>query len=203
MPPIPELEAIRKAQIMEATIVTISKSGYADVTMDDICQAAGMSKGGLAHYFKSKSELFQAAFEVFFQQIFERSRETMDGFSDPIEKVLSFDWLYDASDPDAIRGYPILFDCMSIAVHESGGAYRKVFHDWVENWIVLLKSALDEAVAERLLAPLDTASMARTISAIYNGIATRWFIDREGHPSDWAIKSYRQAIRGLLAPYRT
>jgi AcrR family transcriptional regulator len=146
MPPIPELEIIRRAQIMEATIATISENGYANVTMDDICRAAKMSKGGLAHYFKSKNDLFKAAFKEFFNRIFDRSRETMEQFSDPIKKLLSFDWLYDANDPDAMLGYPILFDCISIAAHESGSDYKKLFHEWVDNWIVLLKAALDEAI---------------------------------------------------------
>jgi AcrR family transcriptional regulator len=201
MPPIPELEIIRRAQIMEATIATISENGYANVTMDDICRAAKMSKGGLAHYFKSKNDLFKAAFKEFFNRIFDRSRETMEQFSDPIKKLLSFDWLYDANDPDAMLGYPILFDCISIAAHESGSDYKKLFHEWVDNWIVLLKAALDEAIELGILKQLDSESTARTISAIYNGMATRWYIDRDGHSSQWAIDSYTNAINGLLAPY--
>ncbi len=201
MPPIPELEMIRKTQIMEATIATLSTHGYANITMDDICKASGLSKGGLAHYFKSKPELFIASFEEFFKKIFERSRETMSRYTDPIDSVLSFDWLYDETDPDGIVGYPLLFDCMSIAVHNNGSEYKRLFHNWVENWIVLLKSALDEGVKQEILKPLDSESTARTISAIYNGIATRWFIDHEAHSSEWAIDSFNKAIKGLLNPY--
>ncbi|MBU3917911.1 TetR/AcrR family transcriptional regulator [bacterium] len=201
MPAIPELEIIRRTQIMEATIATISANGYANVTMDDICKAAKMSKGGLAHYFKSKNDLFKAAFKEFFDRIFDRSRVTMEQFSNPIDKLLSFDWLYDANDPDAMLGYPILFDCISIAAHESGSDYKILFHEWVDNWVVLLKSALDEAIVLGILKQLDSESIARTISAIYNGMATRWYIDRNGHSSQWAIDSYTKAINGLLAPY--
>ena len=50
MPPIPELEAIRKSQILRAAMETIAANGCANVTMADICSAAGLSKGGLAHY---------------------------------------------------------------------------------------------------------------------------------------------------------
>ncbi len=62
MPPIPELEEIRRKQIIDATLLTLSKLGYAKATMADIAKAANMSKGGLAHYFKSKHDLFKAAF---------------------------------------------------------------------------------------------------------------------------------------------
>jgi len=48
---------------------------------------------------------------------------------------------------------------------------------------------------------LDSDSMARTISAIYHGIAIRWYLDPESHSSEWAIESFQKAISGLLTPY--
>lgn len=199
MPSIPELEAIRRSQILEAALITISEHGYANVTMDNICKAAKMSKGGLAHYFKSKNEVFQTAFEEFFNRIFERSRETMQINEDPLDQLLSFSWLYDVDEPDSLMGYPLLFDCMSIAVHQP--EYGKIFHNWVENWIKLLKASLEAAIKRGQLLPLDSDSTARTISAIYHGIAIRWYLDRESHSSEWAIDSFQQAISGLLTPF--
>ncbi len=115
MPPLVELEAIRKAQIIDAALRTIAERGCANVTMDDICKTAGLSKGGLAHYYKSKNDLFKAVFLEFFQRIFVRGEETMGTFDDPLEQLLSFEWLYDAEDPDVKTGYPMLYDFMSIA----------------------------------------------------------------------------------------
>ncbi len=199
MSSIPELEAIRRSQILEAAMVAIAANGHANVTMDDICRASGLSKGGLAHYFRSKNELFKSAFKAFFDRIFEQSRSTMSEFDDPFEKVLSCSWLYDENYPDRETGYPLLFDCISIAVHQLD--YRKLYHKWVENWIELLKSALNEANDNGMLEKIDTEATARTISAIYNGIATRWYVDRESHSSQWAVSSFTNAIKRLLAPH--
>lgn len=182
-------------------MLTISANGYANVTMDHICKAANLSKGGLAHYFKSKNEVFKSAFQEFFNRIFERSRETMAKFDDPIDQVLSFDWLYNEDDPDAMLGYPLLYDCMSIAIHDS--EYSELFHDWVNNWIKLLKTALDNAIEDGQLIPLDSDLTARTISAIYHGIATRWYLDRNSHSTEWAIESFRKSILGILSPNYT
>ena len=90
--------------------MAISEFGSANVTMADICRAAGLSKGGLAHYYKSKRELFKAVFEEFFKRIFVRCRDKMAEFDDPLEKLLSLELLYDADDQDAVIGYPILFE---------------------------------------------------------------------------------------------
>ncbi|MBW1892436.1 MAG: TetR/AcrR family transcriptional regulator [Deltaproteobacteria bacterium] len=199
MPSIPELEAIRKAQILEAALFTIAENGCANVTMDDICKAAGLSKGGLAHYYHSKKDLFYAVFEEFFDQIFKRSRETMAQKDDPLEKLLSFDWLYDRTDPDAPLAYPILFDFLSITVHDD--QYKKLYHEWICNWVVLLSDALKQGISDGLFPDLDVEKTARTISSIYNGIATRWYLDHESHSTEWAIDAFKRSITGLLYTY--
>lgn len=198
MPPIPELEAIRKAQILDAALKTISASGYANVTMDAICRAAGLSKGGLAHYYRSKNELFIAVFREFFERIFRRSKQTMDLHKNPIDKLLSFDWLYDRSDPDVNLGYPVLFDCMSLAVRENG--YRALFHDWFENWVSLLRDAIEDGLAKGIFKDLDAEATARAVSSVYQGIATRWYLDYDSHSTKWAVESFKKAITGLLFP---
>lgn len=199
MPPILELEAIRKAQILEAALQTIAANGCANVTMADICRASGLSKGGLAHYYKSKRELFLAVFTEFFDRIFIRGKETMAQYEDPLEKLLSFAWLYNADDPDALLGYPVLFDFMSIAVHDD--AYRRIFHDWVGNWLVLLKEAIELGLAKGMFRNIDPDTAAKGISAIYQGLATRWFLAPELHSTEWALDTLKRSVTGLLASY--
>lgn len=199
MPPNADLESLRKAQIIDATLRTIAQRGYANVTMDDICKAAGLSKGGLAHYYKSKEDLFKAAFQAFFQRIFSRGEETMSTFDDPLEQVLSFEWLYDPQDPDVETGYPILYDFMSIAVHETG--YQEIFSDWINNWVRLLKSAIMLGQTQGRFPGVDPESAARAISAIYQGMATRWYLARGEHSTDWAVDSMRRSIKGLLSTF--
>ena len=201
MPPIPELEAIRKTQIIEAGMQAIARRGCANVTMDDICKAAGLSKGGLAHYYRSKNELFKAVFTAFFEHIFQRGRETMALYDDPLDKLLSFDWLYDVDNPDMGTGYPLLFDFMAIAVHDN--AYRDIFHSWIGSWVSLLSGALQEGIDQGTFRGLDPLDTARTISAIYQGVATRWFLDPRSHSREWAVVSFQKAICGLLAPHMT
>ena len=191
-----DLEDLRKAQILNAAISTLSAKGSASVTMEEVAGAAGLSKGGLAHYYRSKNELFKAAFKEFFSRIFERSRLTMSQRDAPLDKLLSFDWLYDENDPDVNVGYPMLYDCMAMAVHDD--EYRVLFHEWVENWVALLRAVISEGVSLGLFRDIEPDATARTISAIYQGIASRWYLARSAHSTEWAISSFRQAITRLL-----
>jgi AcrR family transcriptional regulator len=200
MPQIPELEAIRKVQILDAALLTIAKNGCANVTMADICKTAGLSKGGLAHYYHSKKDLFYAVFENFFARIFERSREVMAQYDDPMEKLLSFEMLYDRDDSDTVLGYPILFDFLSLTIHDD--KYKKMYHEWIDNWVILLSGALKQGILSGMFPDLDTDKTARIISSIYNGIATRWYLDPESHSTEWAVDAFQRSIKGLLGTYK-
>jgi TetR/AcrR family transcriptional regulator, repressor for uid operon len=47
-----------KEKIVDAALATFSKNGYDRTRMDDIAEAANVSKGTLYLYFKNKEELF-------------------------------------------------------------------------------------------------------------------------------------------------
>jgi AcrR family transcriptional regulator len=187
---------IRKSQILEAALRTFSQVGTYNVTLDDIAEEAGMSKGGIAYYFSSKEGLVKEVFKVFFERIFQRSKETMDQYTDPMDKLLSFSWLYDSNDPDVNHGYQLLFDFMSMAVRDE--ECRKIYHEWVNNWIVLLKKALIEGIEQGKFRKIDADSTARCISSIYHGIAMRWYLDRDSNPTEWAVKSFTESITRLM-----
>ena len=123
----------------------------------------------------------------------------MSTFDDPLEQVLSFEWLYNAGDPDVDTGYPILYDFMSVAVHDQ--EYREIFSDWINNWVKLLKKAILLGRSQGRYMNVDAESAARTISAIYQGIATRWYLARGEHPTTWAVDSLRRSVKGLLDSY--
>ncbi|MGD0475763.1 MAG: TetR/AcrR family transcriptional regulator [Candidatus Velthaea sp.] len=50
-----------KGKILDAALRIIRTKGYTAATVDDICAAAGVTKGGFFHHFKSKEELALAA----------------------------------------------------------------------------------------------------------------------------------------------
>lgn len=55
------MEPIRKAALVQATILEIGRSGNLDVTVSQIARRAGMSSALAHHYFGSKEQMFLAA----------------------------------------------------------------------------------------------------------------------------------------------
>ena len=56
----------RKKQIISAAALIFAENGFSNTVMADIAIAAGIGKGTIYEYFKSKEDLFFAVFEWFF-----------------------------------------------------------------------------------------------------------------------------------------
>ena len=199
MPALQKIEDIRRAHIIETTLLAISQKGASNLTIREIARAAGLSNGGIAHYFKTKEEIFKAAFEEFFDRIFARSKEEMAQYDDPMEKLLCFGAFFDENEPDIIYGYPLMFDCMAIAVHNDD--YKLLFEQWLENWVAQLREAIIEGVHRKLFKDIDPDAVARIISTIYQGLSIRWYLARGSHTTEWAMASFKESIKNIMAPY--
>lgn len=70
--PRPDKSAERIPQILQAAALILSQRGLEHIRMDDIAEAAGVSKGTLYLYFKSKDEVLTALMSLFFSADLER-----------------------------------------------------------------------------------------------------------------------------------
>ncbi len=190
------LEGIRKDQIFEGALQVISKNGTKNVTLDLVAKASGLSKGGVTYYYSSKDELFKDVFEFLFENFFREFEAMLQETDDPYKKLLAFTWLYTVEDKNLLVGYPLFFECMSLANFDE--EYRDIFHNWLARWVHMVADVLQECIEQRDLKVDDIDSTARIIGAISQGIASRWFLDRKSHTTEWAIAAYTKTVGALL-----
>jgi AcrR family transcriptional regulator len=55
--------------VTEAAVELFSKRGFVETSMEEIAWAAGLSKGGMYHYFKGKTEILLAILSEFMDQV--------------------------------------------------------------------------------------------------------------------------------------
>ena len=80
-----------KTRMLDAAVQVIRAKGYAATTVDDICEAARLTKGSFFHHFKSKEELAVAAAGHFSQMadsLF--SNAPYWEHADPLERLLGY-----------------------------------------------------------------------------------------------------------------
>ena len=77
----------KKAAIAKIAAESFSKKGYAETSMEDIAAAAKLSKGGIYHYFSSKTDVLYFITENFMDLVLNGLEEELKGVSDGLEKV--------------------------------------------------------------------------------------------------------------------
>jgi TetR/AcrR family transcriptional repressor of nem operon len=83
--------AATRTKLLDAACDVVRAKGYAGTTVDDICQAAGVTKGSFFYHFKSKDELGVAAadqFEAMAVTIF--GSAPYQAYPDPRDRVLGY-----------------------------------------------------------------------------------------------------------------
>ena len=79
-----------KEKIVDAALATFSKNGYDRTRMDDIAEAANVSKGTLYLYFKNKEELFFAISERNIRELKEQLSTLLTKSEDIISTAENF-----------------------------------------------------------------------------------------------------------------
>ncbi|MDX1694604.1 MAG: transcriptional regulator BetI [Ketobacteraceae bacterium] len=63
------MQEVRRRQLIEATIATIERHGFAETTIAGISQAAGLSSGIISHYFGGKNALLAASMRSLLREL--------------------------------------------------------------------------------------------------------------------------------------
>src|SRR3954462_15303737 len=111
-PPRKRLSAIdRRAAILDSALEVFSKRGYNGASIDEIAQAAGISKALIYEHFPSKKDLHVSLLDMHVQELFDRLAANAA-----------------TDDPGDVRLRNGL-DAFLLWVEEQRGAFRMVFRD--------------------------------------------------------------------------
>lgn len=85
----PELQARRRALVLDATVELLSEGSWTKMTLDAVARRAGVSKGVVTYWFDSKDALLVAAIERFHEQYAERLSAVAQSDAPPRERMRS------------------------------------------------------------------------------------------------------------------
>jgi AcrR family transcriptional regulator len=76
-----------RRQVLDAAIATLAERGLASTSIQDIADAAGMSKGAVHYHFESKDELLQHVLGRCCESVEQRVRAVFDEPGSPMDRV--------------------------------------------------------------------------------------------------------------------
>jgi TetR/AcrR family transcriptional repressor of nem operon len=192
----PECET--KHKLLETATQLIWEQSYGSVSVDDICEKAGVRKGSFYHFFPSKADLAVAAFEDHWQQ----SRTKLDGvFSSqlsPLERLSKYcDMVYESQKCQKdkigkICGCP--YSSVGCELSTQDEKIRKKSQEIAERWCKYLEATLRDAGQEGLIEGKDYQVKAHEVFAYVTGVLLQAKIHNNLQP----LKNLKSGIFRLI-----
>jgi AcrR family transcriptional regulator len=183
----------RRAEILEAALSLFSEKGYELCSIDEIAAKAGLAKGTVYIYFKSKEELYKA---VLGSALDERARRTLDAMGaaktarEKIEAFISTRLEYYQSHPEVLA-------LLARELSNASGVQtftRREYNQWQREPIRLICEAL---VKEALVPDEQTGMMAAwAVSDLSRGVMERRLLNSITRPIDYDISVTTQLVLG-------
>jgi len=160
-----------KQKLLGAAIYTIREKGYADTSVDELCAAAGVTKGAFFHHFESKERLgvaaaehFQANAEIVFDS------EPHRKLADPVDRLLG----YVEQRKKLLRGelpeYTCLLGTMVQEAYETHPAIREACNKAMFQHIGWLEADIAEAIEKYgIKAEWSAKSLAVYMTTVVQG----------------------------------
>ncbi|MGQ9547651.1 MAG: TetR/AcrR family transcriptional regulator [Roseiflexus sp.] len=165
--------ASTRERILEAALDVFASKGYHEARLDDIVEAAHISKGSIYFYFPNKERLFLALIDQFANLIERRATEAIarqpqagiDRVRAAVMAVL-----------ETFGRYRRPAKILLVQAVGLGATFEKKRLEVTDRFAVLIKRHLDEAIAVGEIQPIDTTVVAHAwMGAIYN-LVIRWVI---------------------------
>jgi TetR/AcrR family transcriptional repressor of nem operon len=157
--------------LLQAALKVIRIKGYAATTVDDICAAAGRTKGSFFHHFESKEALGVAAAEYWAETTGAMfAQAPYHAPADPAERVLAYVDFRKAILQGDLPDFTCLVGTMVQEAYESNPAIRDACARSILGHAATLEADIEAAMAARgIAADWTAASLARHTQAVLQG----------------------------------
>lgn len=185
-----------RSKLLDAAMSVIRTKGYSATTVEELCAAAGVTKGAFFHHFKSKDALGVAAVEHWSEMtgtVF--ANAPYHDHADPLDRVLGYAAFRKSLLTGGVPDFTCFAGTMVQEAYESVPAIRKACDRSISEHARTLEADIEAAMHARGMSPDWTAkSLALHTQAVLQGA---FILAKAKGSADAAADSIDHLIRYL------
>ncbi len=188
----PETLVERRQLLVDAAWRCAALQGFRDLTVDDVCAAAGVSKGAFYGYFEHKQDLLLALLQDDAAALDGELERITDASSSGVQRVRLFAQAMLARGEDTAR-VQVRADLWADLLTEE--AVREHLATTMQRRRVLVRSWIEEAVASGEMLDVPANALASILLALTDGLMLHRALDANA----FRWRNVRRAIDAMLA----
>jgi AcrR family transcriptional regulator len=189
----------RREAIIAAAAGAFDAHGYAATTVDEVAARAGISKGNVYNYFRSKEELFE---QVFVAVVAGMETDVLQIFREPLPADEKLKRLLDyrcVSMADSERIGRLVLEFWATAAREQRGHLATTLRQMYDRWREQVAGVLAEGVSQGQFRPeVDVALAAALIAALLDGIEVQSILGFGAELNEQYRNTLKKAVMAAL-----
>jgi AcrR family transcriptional regulator len=194
-----DIASIRREQIVEAAVAVITERGLQNLSLSEIENKAGMSRGQLTYYFPAKEDILLAVFDRLVLLTYQRIGTPGQT---PPEDPSGWDWVEHLLNKLlAGPGISPEFECLQYTFLSQIGHrqdFRRRLADLYENWRSNMSRGLEGDMGRKRPArPASPRALATLVQAILHGLT----MQRVADPKAFDAREMTELCLDVLSTY--
>ena len=166
MSPRPQIDHVRRPQLLEAAAGVIAERGIAATRLADVAARAGTSPPAVLYWFKSKDELLAEALTIQEERFYGQLTERMDALESPRGKLrLILETSADEYD------WTLWMELWTRALRDSSSGGARIRLD--ERWRSQIAALIREGQRTGEFGPADPDDVALVLASLIDGLAVQ------------------------------
>jgi AcrR family transcriptional regulator len=164
--PRPQIDHVRRPQLLEAAAGVIAERGIAATRLADVAARAGTSAPAVLYWFKSKDELLAEALTIQEERFYGQLTERMDALESPRGKLrLILETSADEYD------WTLWMELWTRALRDSSSGSARIRLD--ERWRSQIAAVIREGQRTDEFGPADPDDVALVLASLIDGLAVQ------------------------------
>jgi AcrR family transcriptional regulator len=172
-----------KEKLVEASMRLFLRKGYAGTTVNEIATSAGVSKGGLYWYFKSKEAVIEAILDRYRYQFIEEITKKVNGCSGDFATKFRAFYKFSTEFARDSRELLLVFTALLIEFAGTDTELEKRMKEVHNSYTLIIQRLLEEGIRKGEVGKeIDPVIYARIFTSALVGSQLQWYLGDWGDP---------------------
>ena len=186
----------RRAEIIEATFFCIALKGYSNITMQNIADSAGVSKGVIHYYFRNKEDLFLSVFEKLIDDVESHIAHRVEQAKTPPEQIRAIIRAVFEKIRENKKFQIVLLDFWAHSTRNAN--LKKATANRYSRYRGLVKRIIADGTKQGYFKEADPGQVSSALIGMMEGLLIQWIFDGRAFALTRAQKMTEEIISAFL-----